>query len=144
MASAHPVVSAEKQTVTGMMRTPSGSSDALSRPFFIVLRNLFSGRSAFAPGRVPLDPRDIGAACSAVSAAGHEIDVPDLVHTAQVRVVDLKLDDDFFRIELEPALVVERHLGHNETPCERVRSHHPPLGAFEPLAADKQAAVREL
>src|ERR1044072_8770938 len=87
---------------------------------FQALQNSFSGRSAFAPGRVHLDPRDVGAACSAVSATGHEIDVADLVHTAQVRVVDLKLDDDFFRMQLEPTLIVGRHHGPDEIPCERV------------------------
>ena len=69
-------------------------------------------------------------------AAGHEIDVTDLVHAAQVRVVHFQLDDDLLRIELEPALIVERHLGHDEVAGVSGRSRHSPLRALEGLAGD--------
>src|SRR5579863_1515709 len=101
-------------------------------------------RSTLAWRRVHLDPRDVGASGCTVSTAGHEIDVTDLVHAAQVRVIDFQLYDDPLRIELEPALIVERHLGHHEIARETLRSHHPPLWALECLAAGEQLAVGKL
>src|SRR5215472_3287476 len=78
------------------------------------------------------------------ASPGHEIDVTDLVHAAQIRVVDFQLYDDPLRIELEPAFIVERHLGHHEIARETLRSHHSPLWALERLAADEQLAVGKL
>src|SRR5437870_3267349 len=100
--------------------------------------------STLAWRRVYLNPRHVGASGSTVSAAGHEIDVTDLVHAAQVRVVHFQLYDDSLRIELEPTLIVERHLGHHEIAGERVRPQHPALWTLECLAADEQFAVGEL
>ena len=78
-----------------------------------------------------------------MSAARHEVDVTDLVHAAQVRVIDFQFYDDPIRIEFEPALIVECHLGHHKIARETFRSHHSPLRALERLATDEQLTAGE-
>src|SRR5215472_8189306 len=97
-----------------------------------------SSASTLAWCRVHLDPRDVGAPGGTVSAAGHEIDVADLIHATQVRIIDFQLDDDLLRVELKPALIVEGDFGYHEITCEGFRSHHPALRALEGLAAYQQ------